>query len=660
MSSCLLVTLVASPLSGVDYTELSIDELMHVEISSVSRKYESLFNAPAAVHLISNEDVKRSGMTQLAETLRMSPGLHVGRVDETNVAVAARGFNDVSSNKLLVMIDGRTVYSPLFSGVQWFDQQIVMEDLDRIEVIRGPGASLWGANAVNGVVNITTKSAKDTVGGFGSILFGDYLEYQLEGRQGLDLGDDRYIRFYAKHFSQDQTESTSPLGGLEDTIEQTLVGFRYDWDGDDQGKLTIQGDFSYAETNSVSDDYSLLPPYGAEAFLEGHAHAAYLLTRWSRPVGDDGELSIQGYIDYKSDDAAFLSSKQISVDIDAQLSQVLNEKNEMVTGFGIRHYDDNLENSERFEFLPSEDHRWLLSAFVQNEYKAIPDQLHLTMGAKVEHSDYVDFEFQPNLRVLYMPEENQTIWASIARAARTPSRGERSAWIAGMIIPPNPLSPLPTKTRLQGNEGYESEDLVAFEFGHRISSGEGLSFDTALFYNRYDNLRSFEPGGVTQVFSPVPHNLFSTLVGNGIRGSTQGAEIALNMQPSEKVRMQGTVSYIDFRLDNKAGSSDPSSVAVYEGSTPKTQLGLRVMYDVSEDWSLDVAGHHMSSLKHAGVGSYTALDARLAWRPNEKLELSFVGRDLLEYDHVEFPPTFVGGTLKEIPRSYYLRANWNF
>ena len=654
------MTLVGSPLSGIDYTELSIDELMHVKISSVSRKYESLINAPAAIHLISNEDVKRSGMTQLAETLRMSPGLHVGRVDETNVAVAARGFNDVSSNKLLVMIDGRTVYSPLFSGVQWFDQQIVMEDLDRIEVIRGPGASLWGANAVNGVVNITTKSAKETVGGFGSILLGDYLEYQVVGRQGVDLGDDRYLRVYAKHFSQDQTDSISPLGGLEHAIEQTLVGFRFDKEGDGQGKLTIQGDYSYAETNSVSDSYSLVPPYGAEAFLEGESHAAYLLARWSRPAGNDGEFSIQGYIDYKSDDAAFLSSEQTTIDIDSQLSHVLDDKNEVVVGFGVRRYDDKLENSERFQFLPDEDHRWLLSAFFQNEYKAIPDKLHVTVGAKVENSDYADFEFQPNLRVLYMPEENQTIWASIARAARTPSRGERSAWIAGMIIPPNPMSPIPTKTILQGNEGFDSEDLVAFEFGHRIASGEGLSFDTALFYNRYDNLRSLEPGSISQVFSPVPHNVFSTLVGNGIQGSTQGAEIAVNMQPSEKVRMQGTVTYIDFRLENKAGSIDTASVAAYEGSTPQTQLGLRILYDVSEDVSFDLAGHHSSSLSTPGIGSYTAVDARLAWRPNQNLELSLVGRDLLESDHVEFPPTFVGGTLKRIPRSYYLRANWNF
>ena len=558
------------------------------------------------------------------------------------------------------MIDGRTVYSPLFSGVQWFDQQIIMEDLDRIEVIRGPGASLWGANAVNGVVNITTKSAKDTVGGFGSILFGDYLKYQVVGRQGIDLGDDRYIRFYAKHFSQDQTDSDSPLAEMEDAIKQTLVGFRYDWDGEDRGKLTIQGDFAYTETNSVTDGYSLVPPYGAETFIEGDSHLAYLLARWSRPVGNEGEFSIQGYIDYKSDDAAFLSSEQISVDVDAQLSHVINDNNEFVTGFGVRRYDDNLRNSERFMFIPDEDNRWLLSAFFQNEYKAIPDKFHVTVGAKVEHTEYADFEFQPSLRLLYMPEENQTIWASIARAARTPSRGERSAWIAGMIIPPNQLSPIPTKAILQGNADYDSEDLVALEFGHRISAGERLSFDTSLFYNQYDNLRSLEPGGISQLFSPVPHNIFTTLAGNGIKGSTQGAEIAVNMQPSDKVRMQGTFSYIDFSIKNKATSMDSASVAAYEGSTPKTQLGLRIMYDVSEDWEFDVTGHHTSSLSNPGIGSNTALDARLAWKPSNTFELALVGRDLLDSEHVEFPPTYVGGTLKRIPRSYYLRANWNF
>ena len=658
----LLLTLLigSTPSIAVDYTELSIDELMHVEISSVSRKFESLFDAPAAVHLISNEDVKRSGMTSLAETLRMSPGLHVGRVDEMNVAVASRGFNDVSSNKLLVMTDGRSVYSPLFSGVQWLDQQIIMEDLDRIEVIRGPGASLWGANAVNGVVNITTKSSKDTLGSFASVLLGDFLEFQTVGRHGEDLGNDKYIRFYAKHIRQGQSPSDSPLGDLEHSIEQSLVGFRYDWEGEERGRLTIQGDIIYGETNAVSENFSLLPPFGAEILSLGSSFNAYLLSRWTRPVGEEGELSIQGYVDFANEDLTFFGNDEFVADIDAQLSQVTSENNEFVTGVGIRFYDDKLEASNRFVFLPAKDQRWLLSAFFQNEFKAIPDKLHLTISAKIEHTEYANFEFQPNLRVLFRPDEDQALWASIARAARTPSRGERTASITGAIIPPNPLSPIPTKAIVQGNASFRSEDLIALEFGHRFSLGEGFSIDTALFYNQYEHLRSIEPGGVIQDFSSVPHNVFTSLVGNGIEGSTSGVEITTNLQPTPRVRMQGTFSLLNYNLENEEGSLDSESIGAYKGSSPETQIGLRVMYDITENWLFDVVGHHTSKLVSPGIDSYTALDSRLAWKPNEGFELSIVGRDLLESEHFEFPPTFLGGELKRIPRSYYLRANWKF
>ncbi|MDA1067063.1 MAG: TonB-dependent receptor [Verrucomicrobia bacterium] len=650
----------STPIIAVDYTELSIDELMHVEINSVSRKFESLFEAPAAVHLISNEDVKRSGMTSLAETLRMSPGLHVGRVDETNVAVASRGFNDVSSNKLLVMTDGRSVYSPLFSGVQWIDQQIIMEDLDRIEVIRGPGASLWGANAVNGVVNITTKSSKDTVGSFASVLLGDFLEFQAVGRHGEDLGNDRYIRFYAKHIRQAKSPSDSPLGDLEHSIEQSLVGFRYDWEGGERGRLTIQGDLLYGETNSISENFSLVPPFGAEMLSSGTSFMAYLLSRWSKPVGEEGELSVQGYLDFANEDLTFFGNDEFIADLDAQLRQVTSEHNEFVTGVGFRFYDDKLEASERFLFLPSEDQRWLLSAFFQNEFKAIPDKLHVTVSAKVEHTKYANFEFQPNLRVLFRPDENQALWASIARAARTPSRAERTALITGAIIPPNPLSPIPTKAIVQGNSDFRSEDLVALEVGHRLSKGDGFSIDTALFYNQYEHLRSIEPGAVTQDFTSVPHNRFTSLVGNGIEGSTYGVEITTNLQPTPRLRMQGTLSILKYKLENNEGSLDTESVGAYEGSSPETQLGLRVMYDITENWLFDVIGHHSSKLVSPGIDSYTALDSRLAWKPNKGFELSIVGRDLLESEHYEFPPTFLGGELKRIPRSYYLRANWKF
>ncbi len=653
------LALVISPAKAVDFTELSMDELMRVEISSVSRKLESLFDAPAAVHLITNEDIKRSGVIKLTEALRMSPGIHVGRIDDNSIAVASRGFNDVSSNKLLVMTDGRSVYSPLFSGVQWSDQQVIMEDLDRIEVIRGPGAALWGANAVNGVINIKTKSARDTVGSFASVLYGDYTDLQIVARQGMDLGDNHFLRVFAKYIKEAPANRTTPLPWTEPDTDRYLVGFRYDRESDDRGTLTIQGDYSEAKGGSLNQTFLLTPPYFSIAPGTQESEDAYLLVRWTQTAWDDGEFSIQGYVDDYSQLNPLFGEDRLVADVDAQIRKAISENNEIVAGVGFRHLEDELTD-KWYTFEPLSDSRALISAFLQDEYRTNSDKLRVTIGAKFEHNDYTGWELQPNVRTLYQLNDDQVLWASLAKAARTPSRAERSARIIQGIVPPNPLSPVPTKIALQASPDFDSEQLTAFEMGHRFSSGESFSFDTALFYNRYTDIRSFEPSGMETHLDPVPHVDFISHARNGVQGSTYGAEFTANMQPAPNVRLQGTASFLAYNLENAHGSLDTVSIPAIEGTSPKTQLSLRAMIDVSEDWMLDIVTHYASSLKSPGIDYYTALDLRLAWTPSPGIELSVVGRDLLESDHVEFAPSFLGGDVVRIPRSYYARINWKF
>jgi iron complex outermembrane receptor protein len=643
----------------VDFTKLSIDQLLHIKIVSVSKKPETLLDSAAAVYVMTGEDVARSGADSLGTALRMVPGMQAAQIDNANMAIAARGFNDVSSNKLLVLIDGRSVYSPLFSGVVWSSHEFILQDLDRIEAIRGPGATLWGSNAVNGVVNITSRSATETTGTLLSASYGDWLRHVVSVRHGWMLNDVTGARVYAK--SSRRGPALDLMGDEVDRDRRNeLVGFRVDREGSGGASLTVQGDWRRRTGDNDATLYSIFPPYVSRIAFKSDNYDANLLARYRAPWGSDGEVSAQVYYNYLRNERADMLEVRHVGDFDGQVLKRFGERHEVVAGVGVRVDRDKLTAGSAFVFTPPRMTSRLMSVFVQDEIALLPERAVLTVGAKLEDGDRFDTELQPNLRLLLRPARDHSVWFSAARAARTPSRGERTARLIPMVVPPNPMSPLPTQVVIDTDPEYDSEHLTALEAGWRWSVGSRLSFDVAVFHNRYSGLRSVEPIGTSVEFTPVPHVQFLSRSGNGLRGDTVGGEVLVNWQPISPWRLQATFSALDYDLELAPGGADVGSLQAIPGSSPSSQFGLRSFLRIREGVTFDCFMLHVGRLEAYDVPAYTGLDARLGWEPRPGVELSLVGRHLLDDAHPEFPPTFLGGEIRQVARNFSVQVELRF
>ena len=632
-----------------DFTGLSLEELVSLDVTSVSKKAESLTDAPAAIYVLSGEDVRRSGATTIAEALRMVPGLQVSRIQSGSWAVGSRGFQDRFANKLLVLVDGRSVYTPLNSGVYWELQDVLMEDLDRIEVIRGPGAALWGANAVNGVINITTKSARETQGGLVTAGFGTEEEGFGAVRYGGKLADDLYFRIYGKAHNRDElVTSTGAPAGDEWAFGQG--GFRVDWHPSDVAQLTVQGDYYYRKINSLNSVATTTPPaFRQISNDDGIYRGANLVTRWTRELEDGSSLKLQSYLDHASVVDQTVSS---FIDTwDSELQYDLREigRHDVVTGLGHRLVRDEEGANFITTFTPPSRTTHLLSWFAQDRITLIEDRLKLTLGIKVEANDYTGLETQPNVRLAWTPNDRQTVWASVARAVRTPSVAEESI----RLQQPGPLPG--TVVRLNGNSGLSAEELIAYELGYRIAVTEQVSVDVALFYNQYDKLRTLEP---EPVIPGVP-TFLPFRAGNLLEGETYGGELLVSYEATDWWRLESSYSYLDVQLHLKPGSADPTTV-LDEGRSPEHQLTFRSLVDLGDNWELDSFLRYVSRLSAVGVPGYVELDVRVGWRPMEDLELSLVGQNLLDSQHPEFDQTQIGAQSSEAQRGFYGRITWEF
>src|SRR4051812_13006365 len=465
---------------------MSLEDLSNLRVSTVSKHAERVTDAPAAVFVLTGEDIRRSGATSIPDALRMAPGVQVARLDSHNWAITSRGFNDLYADKLLVLMDGRSVYTPLFSGVYWDVQDTFMEDIDRIEVIRGPGAALWGANAVNGVINIITKSAKETQGG---LLVGGYgTEEQGFGgvRFGGTIRDDAFYRVYAKYFNRD--DSALPSGARNNDDWQNLRGgFRMDWEPSAQNLFTLQGDAYYAEENQT---FLLFTPAPGEEVHPSrtYTHGANILGRWTHNFAADSELKLQSYFDYTSRHLDWFEETRNTADVELQYRLPVGERQNWEAGIGYRYSDSrNLKSNFTLSFFPPQRATHIFNTFVQDEISLVKDRLRLTLGSKFEHNDYTSWEIQPSARLLWTPHEKHSFWASVSRAVRTPSQADSDSRITSAVVPGVP----PTVVWLQGNPDFRSEILIAYELGYRVQPHPKVSLDLALFYNDYDRLRSF-------------------------------------------------------------------------------------------------------------------------------------------------------------------------
>jgi iron complex outermembrane receptor protein len=616
---------VAAVTTASDLKKLSIEELMDIDVTSVSRRSERLSQAAAAIIVITQEEIRRSGATSLPEALRLVNSLHVARQSQRAWAVSARGSNLPTANKMLVLIDGRSVYTPLFSGVFWDVQDTLLEDVERIEVIRGPGATLWGANAVNGVINIVTKKAADTQGGLVTAGAGDEERGFGGVRYGGSLGSQGSYRIYGKYFDRDPMILADGSDARDD-MEMGQGGFRADWKNSAADSFTIQGD---AYGGTVGE------PTRDDTDLDG----GNLLGRWSRTTSERSGLDLQVYWDRTHRRIPGLFEEHLDIlDLDFQHRLPLAKRHDLVWGFGYRFHKDEVGNSSLVGFFPPRRSFGLASAFAQDEISLLGDRLDVIVGTKVEHNDSTGLEVQPSLHAAWKPDDRHTVWGAVSRAVRTPTRIDEDVVFFG----PNGIH------IVEGSRDFESEELLACELGYRIQPDPELLFDLVAFYNVYDHLRSQEP----PPNAPVPIVLL-----NKLNAETWGAELRMNAQPRQGLRLQVAYTRLEKRFSLDSGSRDPLGGAG-EGNDPEDRFSLRSSLDLPSNLELDAALRYVGPLPQPQVDGYTELDLRLGWRALEALELSLAGRNLLHSRHEEFGPA--GPFREEVERSLYGKVTWRF
>jgi iron complex outermembrane receptor protein len=642
---------------AADLTELSLEELMNVEVTSVAKKAQPLSGAAAAVYVITQEDIRRSGATSIAEAIRMAPGVDVARFDSNKWAISARGFNTLFSNKLLVLIDGRTVYTPLFAGVFWDVQDTLLEDIERIEVIRGPGGTLWGANAVNGVINIITKHAKDTQGGL--LTGGGGTEERGFGaaRYGVSLGNGVFVRAYAKYFDRSSFE-TATGDDAADEWDVGRGGFRLDWEPNGYNGVTVQGDVYSGDTGRTIAVSSPAPPFRDLVDDEDEVRGGNILGRWRHDFAPRSVMTLQLYYDRTERTLSLFSEHRDTVDLDWQHRFALGERQEFVWGLGYRFTTDGIRDSFMVSFDPSGRDLDLYSAFVQDEITLFPETLRLTVGSKFEHNDFTGFEFQPSGRLLWTPHARHAIWGAISRAVRTPSRGETDLRFNSAVIPA-PDGTL-TYVSLFGNPQLDSEELLAYELGYRLQPTPRIYVDLAGFYNDYDDLRVTVRGTPLPESSPSPpHVVVPLQTVSGSRGEAYGVEIAAHWNVFDQWKLAGSYTWFDLDLYSDAGPLAQNASGV-EGDSPHNQVNLRSFLDLPGRVELDAMVYYVDNLPNQNVSSYFRTDVRLGWRATDRIDLSLVGQNLNDGRHPEFGGEISGSQASQVPRGGYAQIRWRF
>jgi iron complex outermembrane receptor protein len=608
---------VAAASPSASLADLSLEELANLEITSVSRRAERLADAPASVYVITGDDIRRSGATSLPEALRLAPNLQVARVDARQYAVSARGFNSTIANKLLVLIDGRTVYTPLFSGVFWDAQDTLLEDVERIEVISGPGATLWGANAVNGVINVITRRATDTIGTL-AIAGAGSLERGVAARYGISLIGSSAIRVYGKFIDRDNTVRGSGATA-SDAWENGQGGFRADW-GSAANALTLQGDAYRGTIDQAAT---------ADIRISG----ANLLARWSRALASENRVQLQGYFDNTERDIPGTFAERLNiVDLEFQHALQAAPAHAVVWGAGYRHARDHVTNTAVLAFLPAERTLRWTNVFVQDEI-ALRERVRLTLGAKLEHNSYTGLEFLPAARLAWKPKDSRLAWAAMSRAVRVPARLDRELFTPGQ--PPFTIA---------GGPDFRSEISNVFELGYRAQPSERASYSATVFHAVHDHLRSVEPGPTG-----------ARVIANEMEGTTTGLEAWGSVQAAPAWRLSAGALVLDQNLKLKPGSGDVTGVAA-AGNDPEYQWMLRSSHDLAGSAEFDLMVRHVAALPAPAVPAYTALDLRYAWKPRRNLELSLAAQNVLDRRHPEFG---AAATRSELDRGLFLRLRWS-
>ena len=650
----ILANLLAGPAYGEELLELSIEELLTVEVTSVAKKRQRVEDAPAAVFVISSEDIRRSGATRITDLFRMVPGVHVGENETNSVAVSARGFNERFANKLLILVDGRAVYRSVLSGVFWDQILVPLQEIERIEVVRGPGATVWGANAVNGVINIITKHPVDTQGAQISVGVGTNELARVYGRWGGLLGEDGAYRFYVRG---DVREGL--VDGAGDQINENArsfqTGFRLDWEPTQHDAFTFQGDFQRGDFETISESagiFSFPVDDVAEDFLGFN-----LLGRWARTRTSLGDFSVQSFVDYLERGELGTSVTSVISGMEFQHSLPKFGRHEVIWGANLQVTADRAEGGN-VNIGQGFQTNTLFGLFVQDEIDLIENELSLTLGTKIEHNSFSGFEVQPSARLFWRPDEDFAVWGAVSRAVRTPALFEEELNIALDPIPPGtPLNPgpLPVNTFVLGSEDLEAEELYAFELGTRFSVSEDLSFDLAGYVNLYENLivLDLEPPvlGPTGIDQTVSYRNNGSAIGFGM-------ELAAEWDVTDRFRLKGAYSYQTVSLRQTAPQL--TAEGRIEGLTPVHQGSLRAQFDLSQHVEFDLWFRGQSGLSDNDISGFVDLDARLSWSPLPDLELSITGRNLLQSQRADFSQSDYPAPIGQIERSVFGSIEYRF
>lgn len=643
-------------LLDADITQLAHTDIVapsfSTPITTVERQESTVGRTAAAIYVITEDMIRRSGVRTIPDALRLAPGVHVAQIDANKWAISIRGFNGRFSNKLLVQIDGRTIYTPLFAGVFWDVQDVLLEDVARIEVIRGPGSAMWGANAVNGVINVITKSSRDTTGFFAESGGGNERLF-ASARVGGETKNGSW-RFFTKWFDRDAGRGV----GFEpaDDWQLTHLGFRIDQRVNSLDEWTIQGDYYNGDAGTRAIFPLATPPFLGQGADPQTIGGGNILCRYSRRYSADDQWTLQFYYDQtiRHLHTQGFREQRHTVDVDFQRQLKVGLWHRLVWGMAYRNTADTISNDGlAIKFFPNARAINRYSVFAQDQMTMIDDLFFVTLGSKFSYNDFSGFEIQPTLRLLYTPTASKTVWASVSRAVRVPARVNQDLHLTTV---PVSVPFFPAYPQFRGDPNLDSETLLAYELGMRSSPTKEFYWDIATFYNRYNHLDGFLPRSpgidpVTGLFV-LPFQFV-----NGVVADTVGGEFTTSLQLTDAWQLRAAYSLIAIDVDAAPGVtlSDPTQ------GTVRNIAYFHSSWDIGNDIDFDLMGRWVDSMKTGNIPSYFEIDTRIAWRPNDVFEFSLIGRNLLDCAHPEYESDVYAGALAtEVQRELYGQAVWRY
>lgn len=649
----------ASQTQSKDVSQMSIEDLMNLEVTSGAKKEEPLQKTAAALFVITSEDIRRSGATTIPDVLRMVPGVDVAQINGSVWAISARGFNDQFSNKMLVLVDGRTVYSPVFSGVFWDVQDMLLADIDRIEVIRGPGAALWGSNAVNGVINIISKTAAQTQGviisGAGGNVEGGYGSVQYGGK----LGSNGFFRVFTKGFSKDSVAGLQGQGP-QDGWNLEHAGFRADWTLRKRDSVTVQGDLLQSFAQGTTDFTTSLAPlvFGLQSG-QRHAGAGNLLGRWRRTLSPRSDFTLQAYVDLTRTSVSAIDLDVTTMDIEFQHHLAAGKRHDIVWGVDFRTLVIQTEGTTAVSFTPAHTTEYLGAGFIQDEIELVPSILRLTLGARLQQDYATGLEFQPDVRLLWTPRPSHSIWLAASRAYRGLTPTDTGVRVL--------LAPVPSGTGLNvvpeslGNPNLSAEASVALQAGYRAKITHTISADVATFYTVYKQLRGQDTGSpILETESGTPFLLLPETFNNKVSGEAHGIELSMTWRPISSWKITGGYTWFAGNFNDRSIGPSANAATVID-QDPKHQFNIRSSLDLPHRFEFDAALYSVGHVETpVPINAYYRVDARLGWHVGSHTEISVVGQNLLTPHHFEFnnPNDLVEAS--EVRRSFYGKVTLRF